>query len=220
MSWKDAGWPYASRTALTLRFLEFWWRWSTQNWQQSSSRVQGGWLDRHRPPNGTQGALWANQESNFTCSWYDWEELTEGHQSHPVVATEEAQFSAFNASLGAVAGGGRENVPTGRCTVWGSKHQSAVDPADDPAADPVCTGRSAAGKGAKQKEHHRYDTQNTILQKDIPSFSVCGGVKPLKKSLIGVQEFKSGDWKAELQHMTHMIFILIQTIQWAEALSS
>lgn len=84
--------------------------------------------------------------------------------------------------------GWQGDVPTGRCTAWGSKHQSAVVPADDPAADPVCTGRSAAGKGAKQKEHHRYDTKNTILQKDIPSFSVCGGVK-----LIGVQEFKSGD---------------------------
>lgn len=36
-----------------------------------------------------------------------------GPSKPPVVATEEAQFSAFNTSLGAVAGGGRETSPPG-----------------------------------------------------------------------------------------------------------
>lgn len=99
MSWKDAGWPYASRTALTLKSLEFYWR-DEDEVLRTGSRVQAGCKEAGWTAtihSGMQGALWANQRPS----------------KPPVVATEEAQFSGFNTSLGAVAGGGRATSPPG-----------------------------------------------------------------------------------------------------------
>lgn len=133
MSWKDAGWPYASRTALTLRFLEFCWR-DEDEVLRTGSRVQAeckeaGWTATVHP-----------MERKGLCG------QIRNPTSHAAGMTEKSSQRAIKAT-GCGYGGGtvlslqhifrgscrgwQGDVPTGRCTAWGSKHQSAVVPADD-----------------------------------------------------------------------------------------